>query len=69
MDSKYTGQEYIIKVLHKSLKAMAAVPRGVSKATKNRAPVSLVDDCAFTSFESPLLPLPFFFFFYNWYIQ
>jgi len=41
VESKYTGQEYIIKVLHKSLKAMAAVPRGKSKATKNRTPVSI----------------------------
>ena len=40
VESRYTGQQYIFKVLHKSLKAMAAIPRGVSKVTKNRAPVS-----------------------------
>ena len=40
MESRHNGCNYVFKVLHKSLKAMAAVPKGQSKATRNRSKVS-----------------------------
>jgi hypothetical protein len=39
VESRHTGQLYVFKVLHKSLKQLAAQPRGKSKVTKNRSPV------------------------------
>ena len=40
VESKFTGQRFMFKVLYKSLQAMSA-RKGASKTTVNRAPVSL----------------------------